>query len=45
MKITAVRKVIDQLRQRRLRSQYAAAFTEFADSGDAAIWDSTVGDA
>ena len=40
----AVQKAVRLLRSADLAAEYAAAWEEFDDSGDAALWDTTVGD-
>lgn len=40
----ALQKAVRLLRTAELREAYAAAWEEFDASGDAALWDSTVGD-
>ena len=40
----AVHEAVRLLRTSELRQAYAAAWAEFDASGDAALWDSTVGD-
>ncbi len=40
----AVQKAVRLLRSADLAAEYAAAWEEFDPSGDAALWDTTVGD-
>lgn len=44
MKVPILWKILDAHRHRRLRAQYAAAYEEWEASGEAALWDVTVGD-
>jgi len=40
----ALRKAVRLLRTSELSEAYAAAWAEFSSAGDAALWDTTVGD-
>lgn len=40
----ALQKAVRLLRSSELRAEYAAAWEEFDASGDAALWETTVGD-
>ena len=44
MRFNILSRILKALRSRRLQAQYAAAYEEWEASGEAALWEVTVGD-